>query len=191
MLNQDTISKIYDFEKSEGYPKDSLLNVMIFETAGTLLPSIQNKYTSATGLIQFMPSTAISLGTTITALKGMSVNEQLIYVRKYLIPYRAKLLATKDPLDFYLAILYPALMGKDDSALMASDRNTAIYKQNSGLDFNKDGKISKGDIRNYFANQVASVRLKNDLPDSTTAILNKKFPLAAVAIIAALLLIFS
>ena len=44
-----------------------LLAAMSFETSGTFSPSIQNKI-GATGLIQFLKTTAIALGTTTDQL---------------------------------------------------------------------------------------------------------------------------
>ena len=60
-----------------------LLSCMAFETAGTFSPSVQNGKTKATGLIQFMPTTAKDLGTTIEALKAMDFMTQLDWVFKY------------------------------------------------------------------------------------------------------------
>jgi hypothetical protein len=71
-------------------------------------------------------------------------------------------MATNDPLDFYLAVLYPVLIGKSDSAVMAV-KGTKVYTQNSGLDRNKDGKITKGDIRNYFGSTVNAYAASNNI----------------------------
>jgi len=162
------------FERQEGYPVGSLLNVMLFETGGTLRTDIMNAAGSgAVGIIQFMPSTCRALGYTTEQVKRMSFGQQLELVKRYLMPYRAKLLQTKDELDFYLAVLYPALMGKPDTAYMAKDNTTRIYLQNRGLDVDKDGDIQKGDIRKYFYRQVDKLRGNYGLqPVTVTAVLD-------------------
>ncbi|MFM6674182.1 MAG: hypothetical protein ACKPJO_29315, partial [Dolichospermum sp.] len=63
------VSKI---AQSVGANPEDLLKVMLYETGGTLSPSIRNPRTKATGLIQFMPATAKGLGTNIDALSQMT-----------------------------------------------------------------------------------------------------------------------
>lgn len=169
-LNAATVASIRAFEAQEGYNKDSLLNVMLFETAGTLSPSIRNPVSGATGLIQFMKPTALALGTTQEALAKMTVEDQLIYVRRYFHynGYHQKILASNDPLDIYLAVLYPALIGKPDTGIMAV-KGSKTYTQNAGLDRDKNGQITKGDIRSYFFKNVASIRSQNDLSPLSNA----------------------
>jgi soluble lytic murein transglycosylase-like protein len=57
-----------------------LMFVMYFETSKTFRPDKINPVSGATGLIQFMPSTACTMGTTTLALKKMTNVEQLKYV---------------------------------------------------------------------------------------------------------------
>src|SRR4051812_1834879 len=65
---------------------DNIATVMGFETGTTFSPSIRNAAGSgATGLIQFMPSTARSLGTSTDAMAKMTDVAQLDYVAKYLL----------------------------------------------------------------------------------------------------------
>lgn len=149
MTFQERINKINEFEKIEGYPKDSLLRSMLFETAGTLSTTIKNPFSNAIGLIQFMPSTLAAMGLSTMVVSTFTFEQQLNLVRQYLKPYKTKLLSSKDPLDFYLVILYPALIGKPDSAIMGK-KPEKVYTQNAGLDSNKDGVITKGDIRTHF-----------------------------------------
>lgn len=87
---------------------DYLMSCMAFETGESFSPSIKNAAGSgATGLIQFMPTTAKGLGTTTEKLAKMSAMEQLDYVKKYFAPHRYKL---KKLEDVYMAILYPAAL---------------------------------------------------------------------------------
>ena len=58
--------------------------VISYETMGTFRTDIQNKRTQATGLIQFMPTTAKWLGTSTQELKNMTVTQQGHYVTLFL-----------------------------------------------------------------------------------------------------------
>ncbi|HBC04295.1 MAG TPA: hypothetical protein DC015_08915, partial [Aequorivita sp.] len=58
----EIINKLNSVAANLGIDVNWLMAVINFESAGTFSPSIQNKYSGATGLIQFMPSTAKSLG---------------------------------------------------------------------------------------------------------------------------------
>lgn len=123
-------------------PVDDLMCCMAWESAQTFKPNIQNAAGSgATGLIQFMPQTAAALGTSTVALAHMTAEDQLNYVWKYFEPYRGRL---KNLGDIYMAILWPAAIGKPDTYVLF-DRHTGpkAYMQNKGLDFNKDGKITR------------------------------------------------
>lgn len=181
MTVSEKLSKIRNVEYLLKLPKDSLVNTIIFETAGTLSTSIQNKNTKATGLIQFMPSTASSLGYTIDQIKAMSFDEQLKLVVKYF-KNSGKLKQAQqsgDPLDVYLIVLYPALVGRSDTAVMGM-KGSKTYLYNIGLDIDKDGDIEKGDIRKVFNKTVAYLKIKRSLTN----------PLSAIFILFFLLLIF-
>ena len=66
-----------------GCNPDFLMAAMAFETGETFSPSIRNPQSGATGLIQFMPSTAKALGTTTNDLATMSAEDQLDFVAKF------------------------------------------------------------------------------------------------------------
>ena len=133
--------KVKDICQNLAIDPDWLMLVMWFETARTFRADIVNPVSGATGLVQFMPRTARSLGTTTEALKNMSNVEQLDYVKRYLSPYAGRM---KNWLDVYLAVFYPVLIGKPDSAVI--DREI-VAKQNPVFDLNKDLKIHKWEIR--------------------------------------------
>lgn len=124
-----------------GMNANDLLNIINFETGGSFDPAQANAAGSgATGLIQFMPSTAESLGTTTEALAGMTRVEQMKYVEDYLRPYAGRL---NNFGDAYMAVLYPAAIGKsDDYVLFDGGR---AYEQNAGLDIDGDGKVTRGE----------------------------------------------
>ena len=119
-----------------------LMAAMAFESGETFSPSVANAAGSgAVGLIQFMPRTAQLLGTTIDALKNMTAVQQLDYVEKYFRPYAGRLHTLE---DLYMAILWPAAIGKHDDHVLFDQLNTPkAYAQNKGLDRNRDGKVTK------------------------------------------------
>ena len=125
-----------------GVSEADLMAVMSFETGGTFDPGIRNAAGSgATGLIQFMPSTAQGLGTTTEALAGMSRTQQLQYVEKYL---SNKGVRGGNLSDLYMAVLFPAAVGKSDDFVLfgngaMSGYTGRAYEQNRGLDRNGDG----------------------------------------------------
>jgi hypothetical protein len=131
---------------------DFLMAAMAFETGETFSPSITNAAGSgAVGLIQFMPATAKALGTTTAALATMTAEAQLEYVGRYFLPKRGRLSTIEDT---YMAILYPAAIGRPDGKTLFS-RPATVYQQNMGLDTNRDGNIT---IREA----AAAVRKKYD-----------------------------
>lgn len=121
-----------------------LMACMAWESAETFSSDIKNAAGSgATGLIQFMPATAVPLGTTTSQLALLTPEDQLNYVYKYFAPRKGKLNSLA---DVYMAILWPAAIGKPESeALWSKDKRPTTYRQNSGLDINKDGVITKAE----------------------------------------------
>lgn len=118
-----------------------LMGVMYIETAGKYSASIQNPYSKATGLIQFMPATARGMGTTIEDLAKLTNVEQLEWVYKYLRPYRNKISSF---VDCYFAVFFPLAMGKPSDFVIQTKSLSAglIARQNPGYDLNKDGQIT-------------------------------------------------
>lgn len=133
------ISRRFGWSKKHA---DWLMACMAFESAETFDPGIKNFAGSgATGLIQFMPATARGLGTDVDELAEMTPVEQLRFVEKYFAPYARRIHSLS---DMYLAILYPRYVGSPAETVMFFDGSTA-YRQNSGLDANDDGKITKAE----------------------------------------------
>jgi hypothetical protein len=122
-----------------------LMFVMWFESR--LNPQAVNPISGATGLIQFMPSTARGLGTTTDVLKHMSNVQQLDYVLAYLRPYKGRM---KRWIDVYLAVFYPRAMGKPDFVITPD----IIAKQNKIFDLNKDLDISVKEIETALRKQI-------------------------------------
>ena len=163
--DKEFLSEVDNLAKKYNVSVGDLLAVMSFETAGSFDPAQKNLAGSgATGLIQFMPSTARGLGTTTEDLARMSRTEQLKYVDKYL---SNKGIEGKSLSDIYMAVLFPAAVGKPDSFVLfgrgastfgSTDYSKPVfYDQNRSLDINNDGSITKGEA----AARVQKIRDKS------------------------------
>lgn len=120
-----------------------LLAVMYVESL--INPYAVNKYSGATGLIQFMPATAKSLGTTTAELLNMTAVDQLDYVYLYLKPYANKMHSL---MDVYFAIFFPAAIGKPSDYVLQTSKLSAglIASQNPAYDINSDGEITVAEV---------------------------------------------
>ena len=86
-----------------------LANVMYYETARTLDPSIVNAE-NCVGLIQFCTTTgAAQVGKTPAELIAMDAITQMNYVEMYLSPYAGRMNTSS---DLYMAIFFPAGVGQ-------------------------------------------------------------------------------
>jgi hypothetical protein len=118
-----------------------LMAAMAFESGETFSPRITNGAGSgAVGLIQFMPTTAEYLGTDSIELAGMTAVQQLEYVEKYFKPYASRITCLP---DMYMAILMPKFVGRPNDTVIFKEGIS--YRQNAGLDANKDGQITKAE----------------------------------------------
>jgi len=127
-----------------GMQPDDLMSCMAWESGETFSSSVKNMAGSgAVGLIQFMPSTAASMGTSVAALAKMTPEDQLRYVYKYFRPWAGKL---RNLGDCYMAILWPKGVGKsDDYVLFDGAVSPTAYRQNAGLDVNRDRHVTRGE----------------------------------------------
>ena len=100
----------------------------------------------ATGLIQFMPDTAIKLGSTTKALYAMNAIDQLGYVYKYFKPWAGRM---KNYFDLYFVTFFPEAIGKPDDYVLQTPKisATTIARQNPFFDVNKDGKLTVSEIK--------------------------------------------
>ena len=143
-------AKVKSISVQLGIEPDWLMTVMYAESR--INPAAYNATSGASGLIQFMPSTAQWLGTTTAALRAMTNVEQLDYVYKYFknLGVSGKM---KSVYDLYLATFFPAALGKPNDWVMETSELSAykIASQNQIIDLNKDGKITVGEFRQYVA----------------------------------------
>lgn len=123
---------------------DWLMACMAWESAESFSPDIKNQAGSgATGLIQFMPKTATALGTSVEKLARMTAEDQLNYVYKYFAPQKGRL---NNLSDVYMTILWPLGVGKPETyVLWNRATKPTTYRQNAGLDLNRNGAITKGE----------------------------------------------
>lgn len=135
LFKQKVIDICTELKASPGH----LMACMAFETGESFSPSIKNKDSGAVGLIQFMPETAESLGTTSLALAAMAAENQLEYVKKYLLAWKGKYSTLS---DLYMSILLPKAIGESETYVLFK-QGTKAYEQNKGLDLDGDGKITK------------------------------------------------
>ena len=134
---EEFTEKVNNISNELGIEANWLMFVMWFESR--LNPKAVNPISGATGLIQFMPSTARSLGTTTDVLKRMNNVQQLDYVLAYLRPYKGMM---KHWIDVYLAVFYPKAIG-NPNFVITSD---IVAKQNKIFDLNRDSDITVKEI---------------------------------------------
>ncbi len=123
---------------------DDLMACMAWESGESFAPDKKNMAGSgATGLIQFMPSTAVALGTSTAKLSQMSAENQLNFVYKYFRPFNGRL---HNLGDIYMAILWPKGVGQPDSYILwDKGQSPTTFRQNAGLDIDKNGKVTRGE----------------------------------------------
>lgn len=119
-VTKDDLQELMNIANKYGFPGEWLINLIGFETGKTYSPSITNSI-GATGLIQFMPSTASGncLKTTTDALRKMTFKQQLVYVDKYLycnlkphLKPNGKVPDTFTQGDLFMTIFYPAAINQ-------------------------------------------------------------------------------
>lgn len=122
-ITKKDIESLEDVANYFGFRPEYLANLINFESGGTFNPAITNSI-GATGLIQFMPSTAPTLGTSTSALRGMSFQQQMVYVKKYIYNVYDQLnwldkngnpIKNKaSQIDLFMMIFYPVAVGKEN-----------------------------------------------------------------------------
>lgn len=130
-------AKVRAISKRLGINPDWLMSVMHFESK--INPKAKNPYSTATGLIQFMESTAQGLGTNTAALYNMSAIDQLDYVEAYLRPHSGKM---NSFVNVYLAVFYPVAIN------WSNTKKFPNFVVNVNPVFVKNGVITKQTIIN-------------------------------------------
>ncbi|MFM2292653.1 MAG: hypothetical protein RIS29_2466 [Bacteroidota bacterium] len=145
------ISDLQKYCNLLGILVDDLMTVMYAESR--LNERARNPYTRATGLLQFMPSTAVGLGTTVDALYNMNNVQQLYYVYLYFKPYIGKI---HNVYDLYKVVFFPASLGKPQTWTFETSKLSAslVATQNPAIDLNKDKKITVAEFEQYVSNYI-------------------------------------
>lgn len=132
-VTKDDLKALMSITNKYGLVFEHAINLINFESGRTFNPAIKNSI-GATGIIQFMPSTAKGLGTTTDALSKMTFQQQLVYVDKYIYnALRKHLVNGKVPDtftqgDLFMTIFTPAAIGKPDYKF-----NTDTVNANAGI----------------------------------------------------------
>jgi len=150
-LSPENAELIEEFAAAWGLMPSWVAKVIYLETAGTFSTTISNPTTGATGWFQFMPQTALSLGTNVAEIKQMSASEQLRLFEAYLESIGKDAGEIKSESDLYFAIFFPAAIGRpDDWVLQTSSLSASrIATANKGFDVNKDSKITVKEVKEY------------------------------------------
>lgn len=156
-LGPEFLARVKQVAKSINCDYKDLLAVMNSESG--LNPAIQNTAGyQAYGLIQFTPSTAAELGTTVDKLVKMSAVKQLDYVEKfYLNARKTRGFGNKKftAADLYAITFLPARANRNllcvEGERWESGRKKGQlknwYEANKVFDKNRDGKIEKWELQ--------------------------------------------
>ena len=160
------LKAIEDLSEKRGINQSELLGLIASESSFD--PKAVNKDTGATGLIQFMPEVAESLGTTTDEIREMSRAEQVKLIDKYFDMNKLPDNPTAGQLK--TNVLMPAYTDKsDDFELMTKNKqftdgeagNPNTYFQNQGLDSNKDGFITIGEAGGSVTKKMKEFGIKD------------------------------
>jgi len=146
--------------EKNGFDVDGIAAVISHESRFD--PRAKSPNSTATGLIQFIESTARSLGTSTADILGMTATQQLILVERYFQRFMPQ--RPGRPEDYILAT-YGRVDGigkPDDYPLDRRDSEDPAearrYAVNSALDRGGDGIITVGDLRRSMAGTIGAAR---------------------------------
>lgn len=114
-------------------------------------PKAVNKLSQATGIIQWLPSTAKKYNTTVEDIYKMSVLDQLNLMEQYLTNCANKYNITSE-FDVYLAVFNPSSIGKPGYSVIGKKGSVAAI-QNAGVDRagNNDGVLTVSDVKQWLS----------------------------------------
>lgn len=154
-LPQAHLEKVFDVSQKLKIDVNWLLAVMYFETAKTFSPQKTNSIGSV-GLIQFTHDVGTPNQKRINGkvyslgyIRSLTFLQQMDLVYDYYKPYIGKM---SNFLDVYLVTFFPAALSKSDSFVLKTSSLSAslIAKQNPIFDSNKDGQITRSEIKDFF-----------------------------------------
>ena len=129
-----------------GFDPEWLMTVMYAESR--VNEKARNPKTKATGLIQFMPSTAKGLNTTVDALYNLTNVQQLYFVYLYFKPFAGRVHSVY---DLYKCVFFPAMLGKADDWVAQTSSLSAetVAKYNPIIDMNHNHQITVSEFCAY------------------------------------------
>lgn len=145
------ISKLKLISEKLGIKPEWLM--MVFWVECEFNTQIRNPSSGAIGLIQFLPSTLVSLGYRVQNLIGRYGVWQLDLVYKYLLPYSGRM---DSAYDVYLAVFCPKALNKRDDFVISYEGEKA-YRYNEILDTvygDNDGILEVFDVKQFFRSRV-------------------------------------
>lgn len=149
-FDEKSREKVTEISLKYNIKEQWLYKTIFLESGGN--PQSVNKLSKATGLIQWIPSTAAKLGTSTDSIYEMNTLEQLHYVDRYLeINMKGKKIRRFS--DLYLLILSPSHANAPDSSVLGR-YGEKVYNLNKTLDVDKDSVLTVGDIRKYITSKV-------------------------------------
>lgn len=135
--------KIHGIAKALNVPPDWVM-ALIHSESNFNPKKTNTKGSGAKGLIQMMPIIYKDLG--IKKVPS-SPYQQLDYAKRYLLKKKEQHGEFKTLADLKLAVLYPDAIGEPNWHVLFQ-KPSKTYRQNRGLDLNKDGKVTVSDVKN-------------------------------------------
>lgn len=178
--SQEFRAGLWEMAARNGWPVDAIAAVISSESGFNPAAKNPQPGQTASGLIQFIDSTARGLGIDggAEAVRAMTAEQQLPWIEKF---YRRAFNGrTPRPVDFYLAG-WGSGIGQPDGYVLAEDPDK-LYVLNRSLDANADGTIAVADIRAKLERQQAKAGGKR-LDATTPATLGNLLAAAAPALL--------
>jgi hypothetical protein len=146
-------------------------------------PKARNPGSDASGLIQFIPSTAARLGTSTATIRAMSALQQMSLVERYFAPYKGRMNSQE---DVYMVVFYPKAIGNPDYKFPASvtKANPGIYTPRDYANMaNRRAKIAS--VVGWEVERVASGaerKVKGVASDAAGVVQRKRWLIAGIGI---------
>jgi hypothetical protein len=153
LLGADKYASIQRKANEWGKDADAIAGIIWAESKGNT--QAVNKTSGATGIIQFMNSTAKGLGTTQEDILNMDFEQQLDLTGKYFQGFGKRWDNAKTATDLYALVFYPEMSGKAGDYVLGSTKGTdfanKVAKQNKIFDLNNDNQITKAEFDEWGA----------------------------------------
>jgi hypothetical protein len=127
-VTPEVVGQLVTFCAELGLDPGVIADLIYYESGWR--PNAVNPKSGATGLIQFMPSTAAGLGISTELIYTLDASEQMPWVAEYfrrqLAAVRSKWTGTET--DHYMLVFYPAAVGNPDYAFPSkvTDVNASV-----------------------------------------------------------------